>query len=216
MTIAIANSGQTGTAASATLSITTPTAGNILVCFIDQLNGGPSNTPALTGWTVNATPALYASSADTVWAAYKIASGSETSIAPTAGSGGSITGICYWEISGAKNPIALDGSPVANSNLGAFPDGAINYTTSVAGSIVLLGVGSAASTGGQTAWTSTGGTVATNISTAASRCFGGSYITTTTVTSSQFQANWTNSHNFGLLGIALEANQGADMMAAFL
>lgn len=216
MTIAIANSGQTGPAAAATLSITTPTAGNILVCFIDQVGGGPSNTPTLTGWTINATPALYASSADTVWAAYKIASGSETSIAPTAGSSGTIDGICYWEISGAKNPIALDGSPVANSNLGAFTTGAINYTTSVAGSIVLMGVGSAASSGGQNAWLSSTSTIATNIGTAASRCFGGSYITTTTITTAQFEASWLNSHNFGMLGIALEANQGADMMAAFL
>ena len=131
MAIAVVNSAQTGTGATSSLSLSgiTPTAGNVLCCMFSQAG---TTTPTLTGWTVSSTNGLFAASADSAWVAYKIASGSETSIAPT---GGTIEGICYWELSGATT--TLDGSVSVSNNISGAT-GSISISTSTPGSMVLI------------------------------------------------------------------------------
>jgi hypothetical protein len=196
--IAVVNSAQTPSTAAASLTITSATAGNALVCFISQV--GSTVAPTLAGYTVEATDALFASSADSVWCAHKIAAGGEVAIAPTAG-GGTIDGICYWEVSSTDNPLVLDQALTVLSNHAAAATGTVNVTTKVEGSLVLIGVGLAASSGTIAAWTTT---VATNISTTASRMYGGSYLTTTPLSAAAFKANWQTSQVFGMLAVALQ------------
>lgn len=212
MAITVVRSAQSaGGANASSLSITSPTSGNTLVSFMSQ---SLATTPTATGYTINTTKALHNTSADSTWVGYKIADGTETTVAWTAGAGGTAHGVCYWEIAGAASSITLDGSPVHTDNISAAT-GSLAVTTSVAGSIILIGVGHNASSGTITAWTGTN--VATNISTAASRCHGGSFITTSTV-SSTFTANWTTSNVASMLAIALQppaAGGGGANTAAF-
>lgn len=212
MAITVVRSAQSAGAANAnSLSITSPTAGNTLVTFMSQ---SAATTPTCSGMTVNTSKAVHNASADSTWVAYKIADGSETNVAWTAGSGGTAHGVCYWEVAGAAATVTLDGSPANTDNLNAATGG-VAYTTSVAGSIILIGVGHNASSGTISAWTGTN--VATNIGTAAARCFGGSFITTVTV-SSTFTANWATSHVASMLAIALQppAAAGGETQAGFL
>lgn len=201
MTIAVVQSGQTagGTNNSAITFGATATAGNILATFFSQ---SLTTTPSCaTGFTVNTTKAVYNASADSCWVSYKISDGTETTATWTAGAGGTGHGVCYWELSGAANPVALDFTPpVSTDNINGTTAG-LSITTTVAGSIVLIGLGGNQSSGTINAWTGTN--VATNIGTAAARCFGGSFITTTPV-SSTFTANWSTSQVRGMLGIALQ------------
>lgn len=198
MAITVVQSGQTaGGGNNSSATITAAGAGNTLVSFFSQTG---LNAPTCSGFTVNGTSAVYNGSGDSCWVAYAIAAGGETSIAWTAGSGGTGHGVAYWELAGAASSVTLDGSPVHTDNVSAATMG-LSVTTSVAGSIVLLGCGGNSSSGVISAWTGTN--VATNIGTAAARCFGGSFITTITV-SSTFTANWTISRVTGMLGIALQ------------
>ncbi len=200
MAITVVQSSQSaggGNASSTTLSAAT--AGNTIVSCFSQTS---TTTPTLTGYTINATKGVYNSSGDSVWIAYKIAAGGETSVSWTGGSTGH--GCCAWEIAGAATSITLDGSVVTTDNLSAATGGRA-VTTGTAGSIILIGVGANASTGTISAWTGTN--VATNISTSAARCFGGSFITSGTV-SSTFTANWATSHVAAMIAIALQPSGG--------
>lgn len=199
MAITVVQSGQTAGAANAnSATIAAATAGNTLVSFLSQTG---LNAPTCSGFTVNGTSAVYNGSLSSVWVAYKIAAGGETSIAWTAGSGGTAHGLPWWELAGCAAAVTLDGSPVHTDNIASGTTGGLAVTTTVPGSIILIGEGADTSSGTISAWTGTN--VATNISTAAARCFGGSFITTTTV-SSTFTANWTTAHVSGMLAIALQ------------
>ena len=205
----VVNSAQTASSSTATLTLpSTPSSGlgRYLACFIDQT--GSTTAPTLTGWTVVNTPALYAGGGtDSVWFAYKLTAGTETSIAPTAASGGTINGICYWELSNVGAPLTFDGAFIVNS-LGNSNVGILTVTASNPGSgeILLMGVGQAASNGASTAWTGAGGT-AVGISNVATRMQGGSFATTGSMSAAVFQANWTTSHAFGMLGVIIEGAQ---------
>lgn len=204
MAITVVQSGQTAGAANNTsLTITAASAGDTLASFFSQTG---LNAPTCSGFLVNATSAVYNGSLSSLWVATKIAAGGETSIAWTAGSGGTGHGVAGWELAGAASAVTLDGSPVHTDNIGPAITGGLAVTTTVNGSIILLGVGGDTSSGAITAWTGTN--VATNINTAAARCFGGSFITTTTV-SSTFTANWTTSHAVGMLAITLQPPSAA-------
>ncbi len=199
--VTVAQSSQSaGGANASSVSLSAATAGNTIVSCFAQTS---TTTPTLTGYTINATKGVYNSSGDSVWVAYKIAAGGETSVSWTGGGTGH--GVCAWELAGAAASITLDGSVVTTDNLNAATGGRAVTTTTTAGSIILIGVGHNASSGTISAWTGTN--VATNISTAAARCFGGSFITTTTV-SSTFTANWTNSHVAGMVAVALQPAGG--------
>jgi hypothetical protein len=177
------------------------TAGNLLVAFAAQ-SASVSAPTCATGFTVNATSALFNASAASVWVAYTIAAGGETTATWTPAAGGTINGVTIWELSGAANPIALDFTPpVHTDNITAAVSGNLAVTTTVPGSIVLIGLGRNSSFGTVGSWTGTN--VATNAGSGTARCFGGSFITTVTV-SSTFTANWATSGIAGMLGIALQ------------
>jgi hypothetical protein len=200
MAISIVQSGQTAGAAnnSAITFGGAATAGNLLATFFSQ---SLTTTPSCSGFTVNTTKSVYNASADSCWVAYKIAAGGETTATWTAGAGGTGHGVCFWEIAGAANPFALDFTPpVSTDNINSTTAG-LTVTTTVPGSIILIGLGGNVSSGVISAWSGTN--VATNIGTAAARCFGGSFITTTPV-SSTFTANWSTSRVSGMLGIAFQ------------
>ncbi len=208
MAITVVQSGQSaGGANSNSSTISGATAGNTVVAFCSQSGSTSAPTVTLGGvaMTVNGTSGVYNSSADSMWVAYKIATGGETSIAWTPGSGGTVRGNNYYELAGAASSVTLDGTAQHTDNLNAATGG-VAVTTATAGSIVLIGVGQNASSGTISAWTGTN--VATNISTSASRCFGGSFITTSTV-SSTFTANWATSHVAAMLAIALKPPGGS-------
>lgn len=198
MAAAVVNSAQSAGAANAnTIALPSATAGNTLVSFYSE--SGSITQPTCSGFVVNATDSGY-NTTDSVWVATKIAAGGETGPTWTPGLGGTGRGVCAWEVSGIASTVTLDGSPATTPNLSATT-GSITVTTSVAGSIILIGVGGNASTGTISAWTGTN--VATNIGTATARCMGGSFITTATVSSS-FTANWSTSRVCAMLAIALQ------------
>lgn len=188
--------------------VATPTAGNILVTMFSQVG---VNTPTASGYTVNATKAVYNTSAASVWVGYKIATGSETTAAWTVGSGGTAEGVCYWEIAGGPATITLDGVAVHTDNIASSGTGSLSVTTTVAGSIVLIGEGASVSSGTISAWTGTN--VATNIGTIAARCFGGSFITTSTISTS-FTANWSTSRVSGMIAISIQPAGGSNKAVA--
>lgn len=185
-----------GSANNTALTITAATAGNILVSFFSQTG---LNTPSCSGFTVDATKSTYLTNLSTLWVAYKIAAGGETSISWTAGSGGTGHGVVGFELAGGPASVTLDGSPVHTDNVAATTTTGIAVATSTPGSIILIGVGGDASSGVIGSWTGTN--VATNVGTAAARPFGGSFITTSTV-SSIFTANWATARATGMLALA--------------
>lgn len=188
-----------GGSANATVAMpASPAAGNLLVTGFSQ--NLSLTQPTAAGYTVNPTSGLYTAGTSSVWVAYKIATGAETAATWVAG-GGTGEGVCYWEIAGAAASIILDGSPVHTDNTTAATITSPTVTTLVAGSIVFLIVGASSTSGVISAWTGTN--VATNISTAVARCFGGSFITTVPI-SSAFTANYATSRSTALLAIAIQ------------
>jgi len=211
MAIAIVNSGQTASGSASSLTIPSATAGNVLVAFLSQLTSVLA--PSATGYTVNGTSCTFGvAGVDGGFVMYKVAAGGETSIAPTAGTGGTITGICYWELSGCSTTVD---TIVATNTTGSISTLASNsFSTSNSGSIILCGVPLATTSGVVKAWTST---VLTNIATTASRCFGGSLIPGTTEIGITPTANWTTAARAGLLALALEPSGAvSDTSSMFL
>ena len=207
MAISIVHSAQTSSTAATTLTITSATANNLLVCFIGQSAATSSQPPTLTGWTVNSTGAAGGNpSNNSVFMAYKVATGGETSIAPTAGGTGAVNGICYWELNGATSTFdtGLSTPSVVNTPASVATLASNAISTNQAGSIILFGLGGILNAnGGQKAWTGTN--VANYISTGSTFCFGGSFITTTTLSSQTFTANWTSNGREGMLAVAFQA-----------
>lgn len=203
--VAIVQSAQTAGGANSAVGMlgVGATAGNTIVSFFSQ---SLATTPTCaSGFTVNATKGIYNASADSIWVAYKIATGGETTATWSPGAGGTAHGVCIWELSGLASSNTLDGSPAHTDNLGIVATGTLTTTTTVPGSIVLIGVGANAGSGTISNWSSPiAGTIATNIGTTTARCFGGSYISSTPITGADFQANWATSHVCAMLGIAFQ------------
>jgi hypothetical protein len=112
MATSIVNSGQTGATTTGTLSITSATAGNILVAFIGQDVGtsavtGSDNVSGPTGWTTNSNYAYYNGTSATEWVAIKVAVGGETSLNPTAGSGGTTVNTLTLAYDGSSNVTSI-------------------------------------------------------------------------------------------------------------
>jgi hypothetical protein len=218
MAISVVNSKQTG-ASTSTLTITSATASNLLVALVAQTGSastitGSDNISGSTGWTVNATPAVWSSSANSLWLAYKTAAGSETSLNPTAGSGGTIVGISYLELHGAAIPGSLDGTPVATSNstnTATQTSGAV--TTTNAGDIIFGAMAMSPSDGGSNAWTGTG--PMTLVSANATLTDGGYYIPGSTLSSATFTANWTTARAHGMLVAAIKPASSAVNASVF-
>jgi hypothetical protein len=197
-----------GSSNASTIALSACTAGNLIVSFFSQSN---TNTPSAaaggTALTVHTTKAIFNASAASVWVAYGIAAGGETAVTWTPGTSATGHGVAAWEFSGAANPVALDfATAVHTDNISAATGTTPTVTTTTAGSVVCIGVGGSTSSGTISAWTGTN--VATNIGTVAARCFGGRFITTSTI-SSTFTATWATSGVKGMLAIAFKPASGA-------
>ena len=198
MAITIVNSKQSG---GSSLTITSATAGNLLVAFISQTSS--VLTVSISGWTVNATNCTFGvANIDSGWVATKTAAGGETSVTPTPGAGGSIVGIACYELNGAT--ATFDGGstfPVATSQVSSVSTLASTaFSTTNTGSIILCAVLLGNTSGTVSAWTST---VLTNITTTTTEAIGGSLIPGTSETSITPTAYWQTSRAAGMLAIAL-------------
>lgn len=184
------------------VAISAATAGNTLVSFFSQTG---TNTPTCTGFTVEAVKAVYNTGASSVWVATKIAAGGETSVAWTPGSGGTGHGVAAFELAGGPATVTKDGAVVNVDNNPVSTSLNISITTAATGSIILFGIGADASSGTINVWT--GATPATNIGTAAARCYGAHFIAGAPATDSD-TANWSTGHVAGGLAIALNISAG--------
>jgi len=209
MAVAVVNKKQTGEASAGKLTITSATKGNLLVAFIAQTGTetapkGKDNISGETGWTVSATSAPGSVTTTRVWLAYKTAVGGETELNPTVGTSGTLRGISYFEVSGCSETVD---TIVASKSASAvfLTSGAV--TTTDAGDIVLAGVANNAATMAEVkAWTGTG--PMTNVETASTMIFGGSYIPGTTLTAVTFTANWLTARAPEMLVVALKPAGG--------
>lgn len=205
MGISVLNSAQT-TAAAATLTITSATAGNLLVMFISQT--GSLNLPSgrdnigSAGWSTNSTFSTNSTTSGG-FVAYKMAVGGETTLNPTAGSGSSIAGIAYFEIVGIS-AVSVDTTVATNDSTSITSLTSNSVTTTNAGDIILAAVCGVNSLGAINAWTGTGPMA--NITTASSNMIGGYYIPGITLSGATFTANWTTSRTpDGMMLVALKA-----------
>lgn len=195
---AVVNSKQTN---AATQTITTPTAGNVLVVFASQGSSiaAPTFTDTAGGsYTVGGTSAIFSSSASSIFMAYKVAAGTETGVSYT--SAGTGQGICYFELSGVNNPVLIETSKAANN--GGFTSNAVTTAINTNYNNVVLAVVALTASQVPSAWT--GSKVMTNVNTATTFIIGGSYVASAPLTAQTFQANWTGSRNNGSLVYAFE------------
>lgn len=189
---------QTGGAATASLSITAPKAKNVLAAFVMQ--NSTLAAPSLTGWTFSATKAEQGSGANSLWFGTKEATGLEVAIAPTAGAGGAIAGISYFELEGSSQEIE---SIIPLSNGGAASTQASSaLATSNSGDLVLACIGLGATNGGSGAWTGIG--PMTSVEAGETRAMGGYFVPSSTLTAAAFTANWTSSRTHGMLVVVLK------------
>jgi hypothetical protein len=210
--IAFVRGARTGAGATSTLTITSPAAGNTLNVFIAQ--SGTTSAPTLkdnlgtSGWTVNEVKALGNTSAGSLWFATKEAVGTETKLEPTVGTGGTLNGIGYAELSGASQTV--DAITHQDNGATATTQTSVGITTTDAGDILLGFVGdvAATNTGTVSAWTGTG--PMTNISTGTSRAgVGGWYLPEKTLTAAAFTANWETGIKPAMLVVAIKPAGGA-------
>lgn len=199
MAVALVNSKQ---GAGNSLTITPPAAGNLLVVFASQSSttSAPTFTDSASGaYTVGAKSSIYASSASSIFMGYRFATGTETTVSFTAGTGGAAQGICYFEVSGANIPIIIEASN--NANNGAFASFSTTAAITTNQNDIILAV--AALTASQTPAAWTGSKVMTAVGVASTPIIGGSYIASAPMTAQTFTANWTGSRNHGNLVYAI-------------
>lgn len=206
----VVNGASTGNT-STTLAITTPRAGNILAMMVIQNSSVAQITGAdnigSTGWVNNSTGANLNTNGSSVFLMYKLALGTETTLQPTAGSGGTIIDIAYIEMQQAQWPVNFVSGPTAQSNQATNTSATSNaITTQLGGAIVFSSVGGSASMGISTAWTGTG--PMTNLGGAiTNHLVAGYYASTNALTSATFTANWPTTRPYGMLTCAFAANQ---------
>jgi hypothetical protein len=190
MAYAVANS-QLANATS--LTITAATAGNLLAAYV--LQTGTTSPPTITGYVQGSAVANGNTTSTGTYFFTKTAAGGETSIAPVAGSGGTIQAICYWEISGYGGTLYLDESPIAASNIATNTTYTSPATSTLSASSIILACSSTGSNqnGGGNAWTGTGPMVFVGTTGSNRQMIGGSYIPGVTLSGATFTANWTTS-----------------------
>jgi hypothetical protein len=209
MAVAVVNKKQTtGLAGSGSLAFPAATAGNRLIAFVNQGGSvlelkGKDSKGGEAGWKTNATHSVFNTTTASLWLIEKVAEGGETEINPVPGSGGTINGIAYFEVSGTSETVDVI-VHVDNGAAGtSLSSGAV--TTTDAGDLILAGVGVTGASEKVNAWTGTG--PMTNVETTSTRCIGGSYIPGTTILGS-FTANWTKSLKGGMVVVALKPASG--------
>ena len=206
MAASVVRSKQTLGGSESGLVITSALKGNTLAAFVMQ--SGSVVAPTLAGWSFSPTSALQGASANSLWFGTKIAAGGETSISPAPGTGGTVIGVCYFEVEGAGQEVD---AIVASSNGGSVTtqvSGAL--TTTAAGDVILGCVGFASGNGGSSAWTGTGPMTSVGGET---RAMGGYYVPGTTLAAATFTANWVNSRTHGMLVVALKPSSSAAVIA---
>lgn len=212
MAVAVVNKKQTGSAPSGTLAITSATAGNLLVLFINEsasIVNAPKpkdNISGETGWTVDTAEghkAIYSSSLNSVWVATKVAVGGETTLEAAPGVGATLEGMTYFECSGTSS--TMDAITAKNNNASSKSITTTAITTADAGDLLLAGVGVANESKTVEAWTAS----MTNVETVSTRCIGGSYIPGTTLSAVTFKANWETARASGALVVALKPEAAA-------
>jgi hypothetical protein len=211
MALSVKNSALS-TTASTSLTITNATAGNVLVCYAIQSAsllsiGFSDNVSGSTGWVTQSTHATNNSNNSSVYVATKSAVGGETTISTTAGSGGTVGSLCYFEIQGGAST-RVETITAGSGGAATTSETSAAITTTNPGDIILAAAGFGNPTGAVFAWTGTH--VMTNVSTSSSSLFiGGSYVPNAKLTSQNFTANWTTSRSpAGILTLALTPASG--------
>lgn len=210
MAIEVVHKKQTGSVAAATLKeLTAATKGNLLVAFINQNAStaaptGKDNVSGTTGWTADTTAghhAVYTASANSIYIVTKTAVGGETELNPTAGAGGTIKGITYFEISGAST--VIDAILLVNNGASASFVTSELLETKDPGDIILGVVGMASGNSEEIKpWTGFGPLV--NVETASSFNVGGSLIPGEVVPLKSVTANWTKARVQGMIVVAFK------------
>lgn len=208
MAVAVVHSAQTGTGATATLAITSATAGNLLVAFVAQtastVEPKGKDNKGTTGWSTHETHGVSNGSASSEWVLLKVAEGGETELNPTVGTGGAIQGICYFELSGSGN--AVEVTPVHTDNASGTTVTSPGLTTTNAGDMVLMAVGDGVATSNSEAieeWTASNSAKPTAVSLSASRCWGASYLPGATLSAVTFTSKWTKTKANSILVVAI-------------
>lgn len=223
MAITVANVAETGSAASATLAITTPTAGNLLVVFFAQIASttapkGKDTVGGETGWSLlesggSPVKAITDTSARSMFVLIKTAVGNEVELNPKVEGGGTIQGLSCIELKGATTTIDtyLKHQEQPSTNVESYA-GVVSTTD--AGSITLMGV-SGTTTASGTIKTAGEETTGTPFSTATARLPSLYYLPGTTLSSATVKMTWTTAKPFGSVLVALKpaaATEGAVML----
>lgn len=196
MAVAYVRGAISGNTATGTVSITAPTAGNLLVAFgVYVGTSTPTFTDSASGsWTVyTSTSTLFASSANSIFVAYKVAGGSETSITT---SGNTPQGCSYVELSGAAASIA---NAVATNNLSSATSATTSALTTSGAGMILTAVGRSGGSFNPGVWTGTH--IMTNVATTTTRDYIGYYSSASGETSQTYTSNWVTSASAGLLTV---------------
>jgi hypothetical protein len=183
-------------------AISAAVANNLLVVFVNQSSttAAPTITDSAGGsYTLVPINSVYATSTASLYVGYKIATGGETSVSATPGSGGSVVGVSAFEVYGAATPTVETSSKLDN---GAFASASTTAAITTSNNDIILSA--VAITAAQTAPVWSGSVALTTVSAGGSHIFGG-YTYTGALTAQQFTCTWTGSRNNGNLVIALRS-----------
>lgn len=191
----------TGATATNKITIAAPKSGNALALFVSQT--GSSTEPSLTGWTKSGLKANGSNSSNGTWLLTRTADGTEgTSLEVTAGTGGEVRGLTFFESEGVLTTV--ESSVTGTAGTGAHTATSGNLTCGVDAIIAACG-GSATASGVVAAWGGTGPVLERTTETS-SQCLGGGIILAEPLSAKNFTANWTNNANYGLLVVALKSS----------
>ena len=200
MAVAFVRGAISASGASTSVTVATPpTAGNVLIAIGNYVGTAtPTFSDNLSStWTVyTTTSALYNSSGNSMFAAYRVAVSGDSALTSITTSGNTPQGIDYLELSGAATGIT---NAVATNNVASAATLTTSaFTTSAAGMVITtVGVTGGSSTPGT--WTGTH--VMTNVATTATRCYSGYYSSASGESAQTYTAVWTTSHPSGALTI---------------
>ena len=207
----------TGSGASASVTVATPpTAGNVLIAFGNYVGTGtPTFSDNLSStWTVyTTTSALYNSSGNSIYAAYRVAVSGDSALTSITTASGTVQGMTYLELSGAATGIT--NAVATNNQTGATSLTTAAFTTGAAGMVITCVGNGTGGNGGATAWTGTH--VMTSVATSTTRCYAGYYSSAAGESAQTYTANWTTSRTVnGALTINVGPSGAVNNGAGFL
>lgn len=189
-----------GIGASATVGVTYPgatTAGDLLIAVVS----GAASTNAISGWTLllnkapNGDQSLF----------YKLATGSETTITATCGSGA--IALSIFEYKGNANPIATDGTAVISSGASITTTLSTSAITTTSSNDLVLAFLGSVTTLTASSWVK-GTIIDQNINSGASIIVS-EHTANVPLTPYTDTANWTNSLNTAAMSIGIAAFKGS-------